>query len=431
MNEVKTCVLYARLSVTKEESVSIDRQLEAGRKYAELRSWKVLGEFVDDGVSATANRPEDRKGWGDLMRAHGFDAVIVWKVDRLARRVLDFLQVDQALQERGAGLVAVEDPIDMTTPMGRAFATILAVFGEMEAAAIASRVKAARAHLVKEGRWTGGGYLYGLMPIDNPDGAGKVLTHDPERIEWLRLIVRMAQRGETVSAITTYLDTHGAPLPVKAERGGRKWSGWNRQTVAGILRNPSLAGATPRNPGRKKSNAAASPLSVVRDNDGKPRIDADIAIVTFEEFEALLKQLNERSSPQARPFSERKRTSPLLSRIATCDECDVFMMRGTNQQKAVLYCRICRQTISRSWLDPYITDRLLSERRSVALGDATVEDQWKRGWANDKARRDVLASQVQSLRIKRGVVGRRFDPDRVLLTWKTSGKEIEKWGWVA
>jgi hypothetical protein len=71
----------------------------------------------------------------------GYDAVIVWKVDRLARRVLDFLHADEALQGRGAGIVAVEDPIDMTTPQGRAFAIMLAVFGEMEAEAIKHEAK--------------------------------------------------------------------------------------------------------------------------------------------------------------------------------------------------------------------------------------------------------------------------------------------------
>ena len=148
---VRRVVLYARISVTKEESVSVERQLLAGRKLAEARGWVVAGEFTDDGVSASANRPEDRRGWQALLAADGFDAVVIWKVDRLARRVLDFLHVDAVLQARGAGLIAVEDPIDMTTPMGRAFATILAVFGEMEAEAIRARVRAARAHLLTEG----------------------------------------------------------------------------------------------------------------------------------------------------------------------------------------------------------------------------------------------------------------------------------------
>ena len=150
--QARRCVLYARLSVTKEESVSIERQLQSCRKYAEARGWEVMGEFVDDGVSATVNRPEERRGWTSLLVSGDFDAVVIWKVDRLARRVLDFLHADETLQMRGAGLVAVEDPIDMTSPQGRAFAVMLAVFGEMEAEAIRARVRAARAQLLKDGR---------------------------------------------------------------------------------------------------------------------------------------------------------------------------------------------------------------------------------------------------------------------------------------
>ena len=164
----RRCVLYARLSVTKEESVSIARQLRSCRSYANARGWEVIGEYVDDGVSATANRPEERKGWAALLNTSGFDAVIIWKVDRLARRVLDFLHADEALQARGAGLVAVDDPIDMISPQGRAFAVMLAVFGEMEAEAMRARVRAARAQLLKVGRWPGGGIPYGYVSVPMP-----------------------------------------------------------------------------------------------------------------------------------------------------------------------------------------------------------------------------------------------------------------------
>ncbi|MGH3346354.1 MAG: recombinase family protein [Nocardioides sp.] len=85
-------VLYARISVTTEESVSVARQIASGRKYAAARGWRVVGEFVDDGVSATHNKPERRPGWRSLLAFQvPFEAVVVWKVDRLARRVIDFL----------------------------------------------------------------------------------------------------------------------------------------------------------------------------------------------------------------------------------------------------------------------------------------------------------------------------------------------------
>jgi len=419
LSHARRCVLYARLSVTKEESVSIARQLQSCRRYAEARGWEIIGEFVDDGVSATANRPEARNGWTSLLAADDFDAVVIWKVDRLARRVLDFLHADETLQKRGAGLVAVEDPIDMTSPQGRAFAVMLAVFGEMEAEAIRARVRAARAQLLKDGRWPGGGIPYGYRSIANPTGPGRLLVKDPERSPWLVEAVRMALQGATVNAIATWLTGHGAPLPLRQRaQPVTKVATWNRQTVDGLLRNPVLAGMTPHNPGRAKSAKRADPFAVVRDEHGRPVVNESLAVITSEEFTTLQLVLDSRTSPQARKRGERQATSPFLSRVARCDECDVYMCRGTNQKRPVLYCPLCRQTIGRTALDPYLIQRLLAERGSESLGAVTVGDRWAFVGADEVARRAVLATQLESLRIRRGVVGRVFDHERVLICWK-------------
>jgi site-specific DNA recombinase len=420
-HQARRCVLYARLSVTKEESVSIARQLQSCRRYAEARGWEVVGEFIDDGVSATANRPEDRNGWAALLAESDFDAVIIWKVDRLARRVLDFLHADEALQKRGAGLVAVEDPIDMTSPQGRAFAVMLAVFGEMEAEAIRARVRAARAQLLKDGRWAGGGIPYGYQSVANPDGPGWVLAKDPDRQPWLAEAVGRALGGATVNAITTWLTSEGAPLPEGSL--ARRKSGataWNRQTVDGILRNPVLAGMTAHNPGRAKSAKRADPFAVFRDEGGEAVVNDALAVIATEEFTVLQKILDSRSTPQARKRSEREPTSPFLSRVVRCDDCDVFMCRGTNQKRPVLYCPTCRQTMSRSAFDPYLVDRLLAERGTEPLGGSTVKDHWAAAGSSDEARRDILLTQLDGLRVRRGVVGRYFDEDRVLLRWRTA-----------
>lgn len=417
----RRCVLYARLSVTKEESVSIARQLQSCRRYAEARSWEVVGEFIDDGVSATANRPEDRNGWAALLAATDFDAVIIWKVDRLARRVLDFLHADEALQKRGAGLVAVEDPIDMTSPQGRAFAVMLAVFGEMEAEAIRARVRAARAQLLKDGRWAGGGVPYGYQSAANPGGPGWVLVKDPVRHPWLAGIVGKGLGGVTVNAITTWLTSEGAPLPdgsIARRKSGA--TAWNRQTVDGILRNPVLAGMTPHNPGRAKSAKRADPFSVFRTEDGQPVVNNALAVITLDEFTTLQEILDSRTVPQARKRSERAPTSPFLSRVVRCDDCDVFLCRGTNQKRPVLYCPACRQTMSRSAFDPHLVDRLLTERGNEPLGGSTVAAHWAAAGTSDEARREILLTQLESLRVRRGVVGRYFDEDRVLLRWLPS-----------
>lgn len=417
---VSTCVLYARLSVTNEESVSIERQLESCRKYAEARGWEVIGEFVDDGVSATANKPEDRKGWGELLRSSGFDAVVIWKVDRLARRVLDFLHADEALRGLNAGLVAVEDPIDMTSPQGRAFAVMLAVFGEMEAEAIRARVRAARSHLISVGRWTGGGVPFGYQPIDNPDGPGRILVKAPDQIEWLAKIVEMALAGSTVSAITTWLTEQRVPVP-RARKSGSKV--WNRQTVEGLLRNPTLAGMTPYNPGRGRQGQSGGPFGVLRDENDDPVVAERLAVITVEQFRELQHLLDSRDAPQARPRAERQATSPFLSKVARCDDCDVYLCRGTNQGKATLYCPVCRQTISREHLDAWLIKRLLRVRGGEPFVDSTLKERWRTS-RSETERRDLLVSQIESLRIRRGKVGARFDSSRVLLEWKATADPL-------
>ena len=419
MNQVSRCVIYARLSVTKEESVSIERQLHSCRSYAQARGWVVVGEFVDDGVSATANRPEERRGWAGLLSQGGFEAVVIWKVDRLARRVLDFLHADEALQQRGAGLIAVDDPIDMTSPQGRAFAVMLAVFGEMEAEAIRARVRAARAQLLKDGRWPGGGIPYGYLSSPNPDGPGRTLVKDPDRIDWLAEAVGMALRGVTVNAIARWLTTEGAPVPGNRQTHRETVApAWSRQTVDGLMRNPILAGMRPYNPGRGRKATRVDPFAVVRDAAGDPVIDESLAIITLANFTELQAMLEARTCPQACKRSDRKSTSPLLSRVARCDDCGVYMCRGTNQHKPVLYCPSCRQTMSRTAFDPYLVERLLAERGLEQLDGATVHDRWAAACLDQDAQRRILLSQIDSLRIRRGVVGRYFDEGRVLLKWR-------------
>ena len=200
----------------------------------------MVGEFVDEGVSATTNRPEVREAWAALLASSlDYDAVVVWKVDRLTRRVVDFMRVHEILTARGAGIVCVEQTIDMTTPEGRAFAQMLAVFAELEAAGISSRNVAARTYLLGVGRAPGGRVAYGWRTVPNPGGPGFVIAQDPELIGWVREMARRALRGDKVTMIVRWLNEAGAPVPFGVLRRGDRW--WY-STVERMLRNPMLAG---------------------------------------------------------------------------------------------------------------------------------------------------------------------------------------------
>lgn len=362
----RSAVLYARISVSTEESVSVQRQIASARKYASARGWRVAGEFIDDGVSATRNKPEDRPGWRSLLGSQvAFDAVIVWKVDRLARRVIDFLHADQTLQARGAAIVCVEQSIDMTTGEGRAFAQMLAVFGEMEAAAISSRITAARAHLISQGRIPGGLQPYGWCSIPNPDGAGYVRGQDPERIEWVRGMVERVLRGDTVYSITAWLNAEGAPAP-RARQAGRRW-GYSSVDI--LMRNPVLAGMFPLN--ARKGYVSGGRQDVRRGEDKQPVV-ADDGIITVDQYEAVLHAITHKRHHSAISLKSRRSTSPLLALLVTCRDCQFLMYRFLSAGKPALMCRRCGQVVTVLPLADYVERRLLTERGSRRMYRRTL-----------------------------------------------------------
>lgn len=399
----RRCVIYARISVTQEASVSIDRQIEAAEQYAAARGWQEVGVFRDDGVSATHNKPESRAGWRSLLESPvTYDAVIVWKIDRLARRVLDFLHADEALQARNAGIVAVEDPVDMTTPSGRGFATMLAVFGEMEAAAISDRVKSARAHLLRVGRAPGGSVAYGWRTVPNPDGPGFVLTQDPDRIDYIRGAAERVLRGDSIYSVVQWLDDVRAPFPATSEQQERmekRKNGWSYSTVQRLLRNPVLAGMTAFNPGNKTRVRGDD---VLRDENGLPVVDESVAIMTTAEWRTLQRALDERETAQSKPRALRSKTSSLLSGLVYCGHCQtaddkpVRMHRGTKQGRPGYSCPKCFQTITN--FEHYVVDEFL-RMKGERVRWSVVEEVYEGGAAllpEIENRLTELSAQLQA-----------------------------------
>lgn len=359
METTRNAVIYARVSVSTDESVSIPRTIEAAQQYAASRGWNVVGKFIDDGVSATKNKPEDRPGWSALLESdEQFDTVIIWKIDRLARRITDFWATVEDLESRGVTLVSIEDHLDMSSTVGRILAGVLAGFAQMEAETTALRVRDARKHLLSVGRVPGGSIPYGWQtrPIEDGSKKGKVLEHDPERIDVVKAIVERAQRGETLYTIKRWLDEVEAPLP-RVSTASRKSTSWSYSTLERLLRNPILAGMIPYNPGNQSKVRGDD---VVRDENGLPRVNEDIAIMTVKDWRAMVARLDSRDSPQSRPRAMKANTSALLSGLVWCAECDSRMWRGTVQKRPAYSCPKCHQTISK--LDPYVIEQFLYQK---------------------------------------------------------------------
>jgi len=139
---------YARVSTHDQQTLPM--QLSAMRTYAKRRGWKVVVEEKEVG-SGAKTRPKREK----LLRAarrREVDAIVVWRLDRWGRSLLDLIGTLQELHAVGVGFVSLTEALDMTTPGGRALAGMLAVFAEFERDILRDRVKAGIAQARKEGR---------------------------------------------------------------------------------------------------------------------------------------------------------------------------------------------------------------------------------------------------------------------------------------
>jgi DNA invertase Pin-like site-specific DNA recombinase len=125
-------------------------QLSAMRDYAKKRGWSVVVEIKDVGSGATL-RPK-REDLLAAARRREVDLVVVWRLDRWGRSLVDLVTTLQELSSLSVGFVSLSEALDLTTPSGRALAGMLAVFAEFERDILRDRVKAGIAQARKEGK---------------------------------------------------------------------------------------------------------------------------------------------------------------------------------------------------------------------------------------------------------------------------------------
>ncbi len=152
-SSVRTAI-YARVS-TVNNGQDPTMQTRELTEYCERRGWKVVGEYVDTGVSgAKDSRPELNRLMADAHRRR-FDVVAVWRFDRFARSVSHLLRALDTFKAQGIEFVSLSEQVDTSTPTGKMIFTVLGAVAELERSLISERIRAGLRHARSKGKRLG------------------------------------------------------------------------------------------------------------------------------------------------------------------------------------------------------------------------------------------------------------------------------------
>jgi site-specific DNA recombinase len=239
------CAIYTRKS--SEEGLeqgfnSLDAQREACAAYILSQAsegWITLPEIYDDGgiSGGTLARPALQRLLADVA-ANRIDIIVVYKVDRLTRSLLDFAKLVEAFDKAGTSFVSITQSFNTTTSMGRLTLNMLLSFAQFEREVTAERIRDKIAASKAKGMWMGGTPPLGY----EPDGRSLAIVDDQAEIV-RQLFARYLDFGG-VRELVDAMNAEGSRVPVRTAITGKVTGGgaWQRGQVYLMLKNPIYIG---------------------------------------------------------------------------------------------------------------------------------------------------------------------------------------------
>lgn len=221
--------IYARQSVDRADSISIESQIEFCRYELKGEPYKV---YADRGYSG---KNTDRPAFGEMMRdmENGtIRRVVVYKLDRISRSILDFSRMMERFEANRVEFVSTTEKFDTSSPMGRAMLNICIVFAQLERETIQKRVADAYYSRSQKSLYMGGRVPYGfrLSPTTVDGVRTSMYAVNEEEAKQVRRIYELYAKPEcSCGDIARCLQANGML------KNGKPWV---RTRLADILRNP-------------------------------------------------------------------------------------------------------------------------------------------------------------------------------------------------
>jgi len=239
------CAIYTRKSSEEgleQDFNSLDAQREACAAYVMSQAsegWALLPDIYDDGglSGGTLERPALKRLVADI-EAGRIDTVVVYKVDRLSRSLLDFARLVETFDAAGTSFVSVTQSFNTTNSMGRLTLNMLLSFAQFEREVTAERIRDKIAASKAKGMWMGGNPPLGYKPD------GRSLAIVEQHAEIVRHVFARYRALGNVRLVTRELEELGILTPERFASTGRKSGGrsFTRGQIYKLLSNPIYIG---------------------------------------------------------------------------------------------------------------------------------------------------------------------------------------------
>jgi DNA invertase Pin-like site-specific DNA recombinase len=217
--------IYTRQSIDKKDSVSIEVQIEFCKKQFSDEEFKV---YNDKGYSGSnINRPAFEEMIDDI-HAGNIEKVIVYRLDRISRSLLDFANIIEMFNQYNVEFISSTEKFDTGTPIGRAMLNIIMVFAQLERETIQLRIKDNYYSRGKQGLFMGGRIPFGYVREPYPAAGRKASTYAPNPIhaDIVKNIYKLYSTTLSTGQLTEYLNKILPDEP------------WANTKITRILRNP-------------------------------------------------------------------------------------------------------------------------------------------------------------------------------------------------
>lgn len=244
------CAIYTRKSTEEgldQEFNSLEAQRECAEAYVKSQrqaGWIPIPKSYNDAGYSGGNleRPALRSLIADVERGE-IDCVLVYKIDRLSRSLLDFARLMEIFERKQVSLVSVTQPLNTTTSLGRLTLNILLSFAQFEREMIGDRTRDKMAAARRKGKWLGGVPVLGY---DVAAGGGKLVINDTESKQ-VQAIFALYREHWSVGAVVKELNLRGWTTKQWQSRSGHAHPGrlFTKISLKRVLENVLYTGQVP------------------------------------------------------------------------------------------------------------------------------------------------------------------------------------------